>query len=226
MARATVRAELIPHAPNPAHHQPVFSGPCQWLWRQPAESGAADYHFQEGRSMIMRVCLLTLTLSIGLLLGASKCGSAQTKGGDHTAPEVSYCRMVAQVAKFDHQVVKTEAVYRRGGEIMSLYNPSCPVHADSSWVDYSAALRDNTPPGLMEKMDTMLDANGRVRIIAVLEVDGPKPVAIPPRTPPRLADAMRGTNSKWGHQNQFNSRVILLRIISVEPVPSDTPWPK
>ena len=176
--------------------------------------------------MIMRICLLTVTFSMGLLLGASKRGYAQTNGGDHTVPEVSYCRMVTQAAKFDHQVFKTEAVYRRGGEIMSLYSPSCPVHANSSWVDYSVALRDNTPPGLMKKMDTMLGANGRARIIAVLEFDGPKPVAIPPGTSPRLADAMRGTNSKWGHQNQFNSRVVLLRIISVHPVPSDTPWPK
>lgn len=176
--------------------------------------------------MIMRVCLLLVTLSIGLLLGTSKCGSAQTKGGDHIVPEASYCRMVAQVPKFDHQVLKTEAVYRRGGEIMSLYSPSCPSHANSSWVDYSAALRDNTPPGLMDKMDTLLDADGRARIVAVVEFDGPKPVAIPPVTPSRLADVMRGTNSKWGHQNQFNSRVVLLRIISVKPVPPDTPWPK
>jgi hypothetical protein len=78
----------------------------------------------------------------------------------------------------------------------------------------------------MERMEKILDASGRARIVAVVEFDGPKPVEIPAGTPPELSEVMRGTNSRYGHQNQFGSRVVLLKIISVEPVPSDAPWPK
>jgi len=108
---------------------------------------------------------------------------------------------------------------------MSFYNPSCARSHETSWVAYSGDLRRTTSPELMQKMDKLLDENGRVRIVAVAEFSGPKAVDIPPGTPPDVADIMRGTNARYGHRNQFEYRVRLLKVMVVEPVPGNAPWP-
>lgn len=160
-----------------------------------------------------------------LLLLAPIIGHTQQSKPTHAPLHVSYCQASINPGAYDHHVLETEGIYRRGGEIMSFYSLSCAKNELSSWVDYSDDFRKSTSLDLMRKMDSILDKDGRAHVIAVLEFDGPKPVSIPPGTSDGLASTMRQTNSRYGHGNQFRSRVLLLRLVSVEAVPASAPWP-
>jgi hypothetical protein len=149
----------------------------------------------------------------------------KSRPGGRVGGDTPYCKLAQQPERYDHRVLLVQAIYRSGGEIMSLYDPDCPSRESTSWVDYADDLRQTTSPELLTKMNQLLKQNGRARITVRLEFYVPKPVAIPPGTPPALADVMRGKNSRWGHQNQFATRVRFLKILTVEPVPTDVAWP-
>lgn len=167
---------------------------------------------------IIRACSLLACLPI--------LGMMQAAAPNHANPErVAYCELAKGPHTYDHQLVVTDGIYRRGGEIMSFYSPSCAKREMSSWVDYSEDLRKTSSAELMQRMDAILNTDGRAHIIAVLEFDGPKPVSIHAGTSDGLANVIRGTNSRYGHMNQFRTRVLLTKIISAEPVPASTPWP-
>ncbi len=137
-----------------------------------------------------------------------------------------YCEVVQHSLANDHRILLVEGIYRRGGEIESFYGGSCPDGSLASWADSSKTLRDKTAPAVLNQLDTLLSKDGRARIVALLEFDGPKKVTIPAGTPPGIADLMRGTNSRYGHMNAFTYRVVLLRIHHVESVGSSIPWPR
>jgi hypothetical protein len=139
---------------------------------------------------------------------------------------VPYCRMVKQYKKYDKRIVKTEAIYRSGGEISSFYHPSCPDRDKAAWVDYSGDLKKTTPSNLMKEMKAALDPDGRIWVTAIIRFDGPKPVEISPNAPKELAEIMNGINSRYGHMNQFDTRVVLIKVLSIKPVTPNTPWPK
>ncbi|MDE3163780.1 MAG: hypothetical protein KGL64_11020 [Acidobacteriota bacterium] len=154
-------------------------------------------------------------------------GFAQQGSQEENNPKfVPYCEVVSHVEKYDHRVLETEAIYRRGGEIMSFYSPSCPTKSNASWVDYSSEMRRKSSPQLVHKMDELLDSHGRATVVALVEFDGPKPVEIPPGTAPALADIIRQMNSRYGHDNLFAYRVKILKITKVEPVSESAPWPQ
>jgi len=145
--------------------------------------------------------------------------SAQQATKVQPTPKVAaYCEIASHQKEFDHDIVQTEGIFRRGRENWTFYSPSCPLADQTSWVDYSDDLRHSTSPELMGKMEKSLDSAGRVNLTVVLEFDGPKKVDVPPGTPPKVADLMRGVNSRYGHLNQFNSRVSFLKILAVDPV--------
>lgn len=170
------------------------------------------------RHIASRLCLMLSCLPI---MGLSQ----QPVPERHEPQHVPYCRAATHPAKYDHHVFKTDGIYRRGGEIMSFYSLSCAKNEQTSWVDYSHDFRKLTSAKLVQRMDSILDKDGRARVVAVLEFDGPKPVLIPSGTAESLTRLMRQTNSRYGHGNQFRSRVLLRKIISVEPVPASSPWP-
>ena len=134
---------------------------------------------------------------------------------------VAYCEVASHQKDYDHGIVQTEGIFNRGQENRRFYSPLCPLAEQTSWVDYSDDLRHSTSPELMDKMEKLLDSAGRVKLTVVLEFDGPKKVDVPPDTPPKVADLMRGVNSRYGHLNQFNSRVLFLKILAVDPVPAN-----
>lgn len=162
----------------------------------------------------------------GLLIAQAPSPRVAPAPGSPSGQAVPYCEIVKQVAKFDHHVVETEVVYRRGAEISSVYSLSCPEASKEAWVDESEDLRKATPTAVMEAVEGSLRRDGRVRIRAVLEFDGPKPVVIPPGTPPWIEALMLGVNSRYGHANQFTYRVLLIKVIAAGPVPPDAPWPR
>lgn len=165
-------------------------------------------------------------LCLGTMLGTPRIQRTHEREQQIPATKrTDYCSLVAQSAKYDHHVFETEGIYRRGGEIRGFYSLSCAERKDSAWVDYSEDLREHTPPPLYKRMEKLLDADGRAGIVAVLRFDGPKKVKIAPGTPPALAAAMRDFDSRYGHMNQFKYRVVLLKIIRVDSVPPDAPWP-
>jgi hypothetical protein len=149
----------------------------------------------------------------------------ESRPSGHVGEDTPYCKLAQQPERYNHRVLRIQAIYRSGGEIMSLYDAHCPSRESASWVDYADDLRQTTSPELLTRMNQLLKQNGRARITVRIEFYGPKPVAIPAGTPPALADVMRGTDSRWGHQNQFATRVRFLKILTVEPVPADVAWP-
>lgn len=154
------------------------------------------------------------------------CAKGQEGSSDASVERrIRYCKLVEQPEKYNHHFFQINAIYRSGGEIMSLYDADCPSRALASWVDYSQDLNLVTSPEVFTEMNRLLKENGRAKITVQLEFYGPKPVTIPRGTSPGLADLMRGTNSRWGHQNQFATRVRFLKILTVEPVPSNVAWP-
>jgi len=138
------------------------------------------------------------------------------------APKVvAYCELASHQKVYDHGIVQTEGIFKRGQESWKFYSPLCLLAEQTSWVDYSDDLRHSTSPELIDKMEKLLDSAGRVKLTVVLEFDGPKKVGVPADTPPKVADLMRSVNSRYGHLNQFSSRVLFLKILAVDPVPEN-----
>ena len=161
-----------------------------------------------------------------LVIGDAAClaeGAARDRPPDRLVP---YCELIKHVSKFDHQVVETEVIYTRGIEISSAYDVSCRKSDQLAWVDEFTELRKATPAALMERVETWLRKDRRVRVKAVVEFDGPKGVDIPPGTPPETEALMRGMNSRYGHMNRFGFRIMLIKLIAAEPVPASVPWPR
>jgi len=165
--------------------------------------------------------LYVFAVALGTLLYALRPSAAQRAKPHHT----EYCTIANHPMRYDHQVLTTEGIYRRGGEISSFYNAACSREEDASWVEYSSDLQKVTSPQLMAEMDRILRAGGRVGLVAVVRFDGPKAVDVPPGTSPGLAALMRGTNARYGHSNEYRYQITLLRIIAVRPIAAGTPWP-
>lgn len=82
------------------------------------------------------------------------------------------------------------------------------------------------PPGPKQKLNELLRRTGRAQITAIGEFDGPKKVNIPSGLSPDAANAMRETNSRYGHMNGWKFQFVFSTIEKVESVPTDTPWPR
>jgi hypothetical protein len=139
---------------------------------------------------------------------------------------VPYCILKENPHHYDHSILRVHAIYTRGGEVTSLYDPSCKDAGGASWLEYSKNLPHTTSPSILAALDNLLDANGRARIDALVEFYGPKTVKVPKGTSAGLAALMRETDSKYGHANQFATKVLLLKVISSTPVSADVPWPR
>jgi hypothetical protein len=160
-----------------------------------------------------------------LLLCASTVAVGQSSRRNER-PATPYCKVAEHFARYNHKIVRVRGVYRRGGEIMSFYDPSCPKADHTAWVDYSPDFRQKSSPELVASMEKLLQVDGRAEVDLLVEFDGPKPVTVPYGTSPNLAAVMRGTNSRYGHANQFRFRVLFLRVLKVSPVEHSAPWPQ
>lgn len=182
------------------------------------------------RPMINKRNVIAISiLCLGATLGVPRNLRSQSRGRQASTSRrvgrVAYCSIVAQSAKYDHHVLETKGIYGTGMEFSGFYSLSCPEWKNVSWVDYSDSLRKRSSPQLFKRMEKLLDADGRARVVAVLKFYGPRPVKIPPGTPPAMAAAMRAFDSRYGHMNQFNYRVVLLKIVRISPVSHDAAWP-
>lgn len=159
------------------------------------------------------------------LLCSSPAGLGQEKR-DSKPPQAAYCKVAVHPSKYDHRVLRVKGIYRSGGEIMAFYDPTCPQKSSTAWVDYAEGLRQKSSPELIAAMEKLLSADGRAQVEVLAEFDGPKPVSIPSGTSPGLAAVMRGTNSRYGHANQFRYRLLFLQLLGVSPVVKTVPWPQ
>jgi hypothetical protein len=75
-------------------------------------------------------------------------------------------------------------------------------------------------------LNQLLDQSGRAEVVVTARFDGPMKVIVPKGTPPEVAQVMRGTNSRYGHMNQYSVRLVLLSIDKVDRVDSGLPWPR
>jgi hypothetical protein len=160
-----------------------------------------------------------------ILLCAAR-GAGQQKMLAHEKAPTEYCKVVGDFAKYDHKVLRIRGVFRSGGEIMSFYDPACPTADLTSWVDYGSEFKRRSSPATILTMEKLISEDGRAQIDVLAEFDGPKPVSIPAGTPAEVADAMRGTNSRWGHANQFRFRIRFVKALAVSPVPKTVAWPQ
>jgi hypothetical protein len=176
--------------------------------------------------------------TIGLLSVGFKCLQAvmlmfvlqiQTRAQDSTVMNsrrpVSYCEVMEHMHRYDHKVIYVKAIYTSGGEITSFYDPTCTSSTGTSWLEVSKRVKSTTPMSVRASMQNLLGADGRAQVDALVEFYGPKPVKVPVGTSDGLAALMRDTDSKYGDANQFSTKVRLLKVMKVEPVPTSTPWP-
>jgi hypothetical protein len=175
----------------------------------------------------------TLTL-VGLLLSASAFAvlHAYPSQGSSLNPRfktTSLCDLTQHWKKYDHQVVRVLAIYREGPETAELYDPACPSRGDrTAWVyqePYDSTAPSPVPQELQKQFALLLRNDGRVRTRVVGRFDGPKPVNVPPGTPPMVADFMRAINSRYGHMNHWDFQFTFLKIEAIDAVPSSETWP-
>lgn len=143
-----------------------------------------------------------------------------------TLETVSLCELTKNWKKFDHSTVRIEAVYAAGAESSEVYDVDCPRGDNTAWVEFPAAIEKAAPREVMDKLNQLLASDGRARVVVVGEFAGPKKVDIPPDTPPKVADAIRAVNSRYGHQNHWNFQFVFSKLEKVEPVPASDPWPR
>jgi hypothetical protein len=144
-----------------------------------------------------------------------------------TAPEpkietVSLCELIKSWKKYDHKIVRIEAIYTIGAESSQVYDIGC-LTSYTAWVPPD--IESATPADLRDKLKRLVKPGGRARIVAVGEFDGPKKVDIPAGTSPGLADTLRAANSHYGHMNGWNFQFVVSKIEKVEAVPARDPWP-
>jgi hypothetical protein len=157
------------------------------------------------------------------------CASATLPAQEQTAKQkhlITYCEVAKHFPRFEHKVFRIRGIYRSGGENMSFYDPSCPAANLSAWVDYAPEFQQKSLASVVSTMDNLTGADGRAQIDVLVKFDGPKDVNVPDGTASDVADAMRGTNSRYGHANQFRFRVLFLKVLSAEPVAKTAPWPQ
>jgi hypothetical protein len=135
---------------------------------------------------------------------------------------ISLCELTKNWKKYDHRIVRVEAIYTTGPESSQVYDTGC-LTSDTAWVP--PEVRNATPADMFGKLNQLLGSTGRVRIVAVGEFDGPKKVDIPPGTSPGLAVTLQAANSHYGHQNGWDFQFVISKIEKVDPVPASEPWP-
>jgi hypothetical protein len=117
-------------------------------------------------------------------------------------------------------------IYATGPETSEIYDVGCPFLDKASWVDLSSDIKKASDPDLIERLNQNLEVNKRARVVVVGEFDGPKQVAVPPNTPASVAALMRAVNSRYGHQNMYNFRFLILKVEKVESVDKTEIWPR
>jgi hypothetical protein len=139
---------------------------------------------------------------------------------------VSLCELTQHWEKYDHKEVRLNAIYATGNERSEVYDLGCATSDQTAWVKllpYGSP--SPVPPELKEKLNELQRRNGRARIIAIGEFDGPKKVNVPSGLSTQAADAMRYTNSRYGHMNGWKFQFVFSKVEKVEAVPADAPWP-
>ncbi|HXW63058.1 MAG TPA: hypothetical protein VEJ45_10690 [Candidatus Acidoferrales bacterium] len=145
---------------------------------------------------------------------------------DQSIATVSLCQLTRHWEKYDHRIVRIEAIYHTSNEVSQVYDPGCPTSDQTAWVEllpYDSP--SPVPPELKEKLNELLRSSGRARITVIGEFDGPKKVNVPSGLSPEAADAVRETNSRYGHMNSWKFQFVFSKVEKVEPVPTDAPWP-
>jgi hypothetical protein len=167
------------------------------------------------------------TLAVCVLIGPCYRSQGQeSRPSQQQVETVSLCQLTKDWKKYDHRTVRIEAIYATGAESYEVYDTGCLIRSDNTaWVEFPAEVQKATPPEIMERMNGLLRLNGRARVVAVGEFDGPKKVNIPPNTPPGVAKLMRATNSRYGHMNHWRFQFVFEEIEKVEAVPLTDPWP-
>ena len=168
----------------------------------------------------MRCTTLLLAALVSYLASvAHPCGAQSASIAPDRIETVSLCELTNSWRRYDHKVVRIDAIYAAGNETSEVYDTGCPGSDRTAWVpDFEKA----TPASMVA---TLLRLYGRVRVRAVGEFDGPKKVDIPPNTPPKFADLMRAINSRYGHQNKWDFQFVFSTIEHIEPVAANDPWP-
>jgi hypothetical protein len=143
-----------------------------------------------------------------------------------TLETISLCELTKDWKKYDHSTVRIEAVYATGAENSEVYDVACPSGDNAAWVEFPAAIEKAAAREITDKLKQLLRTDSRARVVVVGEFAGPKRVDISPNTPPKVAEAMRAVNSRYGHQNHWDFQFVFSKIEKVEPVPASDPWPR
>lgn len=168
------------------------------------------------------VCLSFIAASVSFYQSRN-CGAGSSQQQIET---VQLCQAVKDWKKYDHKTVRIEAIYAAGFERSELYDLNCLSPQETAWVELAANVQKASASEVMNDLNQLLRSDGRARITAVGEFDGPKKVDIPPNTPESVAQLMRAVNSRYGHMNHWNFQFVLSKIERAEAVPKNASWPR
>ena len=129
----------------------------------------------------MRLTRVVFILTAMILGGIyNSLGRSQSARPEQKGPTISLCELTANWQKYDHTVVRIRAIYRAGNETSEVYDADCPDSGNSAWVPPN--LDGALPLNIKSRLDEILRASGRARIVVTGEFDGPKKVDIPSGT--------------------------------------------
>lgn len=139
--------------------------------------------------------------------------------------EVPFCLLSQEFETYDHEVVRTKAIYTTGPEAIALSDVSCSGTDHDAWVEISPDVKKSSPRQAMHDLYRLVASHSRAQVVVVGEFAGPKEVTIPPGTAPGVADLMRRANSRYGHLNGWRFQFTILRVEQAQEVPPDAPVP-
>lgn len=113
------------------------------------------------------------------------------------APTIPFCELIRASARFDKQVVRTQAIFFRNMENAYLYDPACSGEPAYIWVELDPAYA-YTDETLKKKLDQLLCPSqpcptGRVQVTVAGRFDGP-------------------ATGPYGHLDDYRFRFSLMRL--------------
>jgi len=123
--------------------------------------------------------------------------------------EVSLCLLQQSVRQGEHLRVRTSGVFTEGLELGVLDDSACPE--EQTWVELALRTQKNK-----ERLREILDRSHQVYVVFEGDLYGP------PLPYPKLPEKLRENyHPNWGHLNCCRTKLVVRKIIDVQPAPPE-----
>lgn len=135
----------------------------------------------------------------------------------------SLCEALQAIKPGQQLPITLSGVYAVNYETQVFYDPKQPLCEEdvqpSTWVEFNKAT------GEIARLDAIIGKNRRASVKFEGVLFGPRPLE---PDNPALPDAMslpdRMRNRRYGHQNKFRTKFVVIRVLKAELIPESAPW--